>query len=154
VARRILFAYPFQRRTARLLRVVYYLLLVFAATGALTPLMLRSQGLKFGDVAPGAVFELVLYGSLALGIRAWAVSIESRTAKQRTSVQPFLPTGGLTAPQPGWYPDPSGVPGQRYWDGQRWTAVAPGSTQVHHEGRVRSGAADGSRTEHGDRTPP
>jgi hypothetical protein len=21
---------------------------------------------------------------------------------------------------PGWYPDPSGAPGQAYWDGQRW----------------------------------
>lgn len=21
----------------------------------------------------------------------------------------------------GWYPDPSGAPGQRYWDGQQWT---------------------------------
>jgi hypothetical protein len=30
-----------------------------------------------------------------------------------------------TAPA-GWYPDPSGVPGQRWWDGQAWsTAVAP-----------------------------
>ena len=23
-------------------------------------------------------------------------------------------------PPPGWYPDPSGVPGRRYWDGWRW----------------------------------
>ncbi len=22
---------------------------------------------------------------------------------------------------PGWYPDPSGPPGQRYWDGSNWT---------------------------------
>lgn len=27
----------------------------------------------------------------------------------------------MTAPQ-GWYPDPSGMPGQRYFDGQDWTA--------------------------------
>ena len=29
----------------------------------------------------------------------------------------------MTTPnaQPGWYPDPSGQPGQRYFDGQRWT---------------------------------
>jgi hypothetical protein len=26
---------------------------------------------------------------------------------------------------PGWYPDPSGAPGTRYWDGQRWGAAAP-----------------------------
>src|SRR5574337_482956 len=26
------------------------------------------------------------------------------------------------APRPGWYPDPSGNGGQRYFDGTRWTA--------------------------------
>lgn len=28
----------------------------------------------------------------------------------------------MTSPQPapGWYPDPSGAPGQQYWDGQQW----------------------------------
>ncbi|MDQ1250114.1 MAG: hypothetical protein QG597_4493 [Actinomycetota bacterium] len=25
----------------------------------------------------------------------------------------------------GWYPDPSGAPGQRYWDGSDWTAIPP-----------------------------
>jgi hypothetical protein len=29
----------------------------------------------------------------------------------------------MTAPPPGWYPDSSGVPGQRYWDGIAWTDV-------------------------------
>jgi threonine/homoserine/homoserine lactone efflux protein len=29
------------------------------------------------------------------------------------------------APQPGWYPDPSGGPGQRYFDGHQWTIAAP-----------------------------
>jgi Protein of unknown function (DUF2510) len=29
-------------------------------------------------------------------------------------------------PPPGWYPDPSGAPHQRYWDGARWTDhIAP-----------------------------
>ena len=27
--------------------------------------------------------------------------------------------------QPGWYPDPSGSCGRRYWDGNDWTAHAP-----------------------------
>jgi len=31
------------------------------------------------------------------------------------------------APQPGWYQDPSGTLGQRYWDGQQWTYHAPPS---------------------------
>lgn len=25
----------------------------------------------------------------------------------------------------GWYPDPSGQPGQKYWDGQQWQADVP-----------------------------
>lgn len=29
------------------------------------------------------------------------------------------------SPPPGWYPDPSGAPGQRYWDGQKWGPKAP-----------------------------
>jgi hypothetical protein len=28
-------------------------------------------------------------------------------------------------PTPGWYPDPSGAPGMRYWDGNTWTVAAP-----------------------------
>jgi hypothetical protein len=28
-------------------------------------------------------------------------------------------------PPPGWYPDPSGKPGQMYWDGQRWRTHTP-----------------------------
>jgi len=31
-------------------------------------------------------------------------------------------------PPPGWYPDPSGGPGQRYWDGSKWTDVNVPST--------------------------
>ena len=30
---------------------------------------------------------------------------------------------GAPSPTPGWYPDPSGAPGQRYWDGQQWMAL-------------------------------
>jgi hypothetical protein len=33
------------------------------------------------------------------------------------------------SPLPGWYPDPSGVPGQRYWDGQTWGPKAPAQQQ-------------------------
>jgi hypothetical protein len=28
-------------------------------------------------------------------------------------------------PPAGWYPDPTGGPGQRYFDGQKWTIMAP-----------------------------
>ncbi|BBX44370.1 TM2 domain-containing protein [Mycobacterium cookii] len=28
-------------------------------------------------------------------------------------------------PAAGWYPDPSGGPGQRFWDGRQWVAAPP-----------------------------
>jgi hypothetical protein len=31
------------------------------------------------------------------------------------------PTGPAQIQPPGWYPDPSGAPGNRYWDGTGWT---------------------------------
>ena len=38
-------------------------------------------------------------------------------------------TAAPPQPPPGWYPDPSGGPGQRYWDGTKWTDVnVPPST--------------------------
>lgn len=35
----------------------------------------------------------------------------------------------MTTSTPGWYPDPFGSPGQRYFDGQQWTpATGPAPT--------------------------
>lgn len=34
-------------------------------------------------------------------------------------------TYSAPTPPAGWYPDPSGGPGQRYFDGREWTIVAP-----------------------------
>src|SRR3954453_497124 len=31
-----------------------------------------------------------------------------------------------SVPQPGWYPDPSGAPNWRYWDGTQWTEQTKG----------------------------
>jgi uncharacterized protein (UPF0333 family) len=31
----------------------------------------------------------------------------------------------MSARSPGWYPNPSGAPGQLYWDGQQWTVTQP-----------------------------
>ncbi|WP_205267455.1 DUF2510 domain-containing protein [Mycolicibacterium sphagni] len=32
---------------------------------------------------------------------------------------------------PGWYPDPWGGPGQRYWDGRQWTAATVAGSPKH-----------------------
>jgi Protein of unknown function (DUF2510) len=34
----------------------------------------------------------------------------------------------IQLPPAGWYPDPSGKPGQMYWDGQRWQTAIPATT--------------------------
>lgn len=39
----------------------------------------------------------------------------------------------MTSVVPGWYPDPSGAPLQRYWDGWQWTPhtqAAPDAVQM------------------------
>ncbi len=37
----------------------------------------------------------------------------------------------------GWYPDPSGAPGQRYFDGTQWTQHhSPAAARLSHEERV------------------
>jgi hypothetical protein len=47
------------------------------------------------------------------------------------------------SPLPGWYPDPSGAPGQRYWDGSKWTDVniPPSPPSVPSPGPGRRGSA-------------
>lgn len=37
-------------------------------------------------------------------------------------------------PLPGWYPDPSGAPRQRYWDGRQWTGHAPARPALSRRG--------------------
>jgi hypothetical protein len=128
VTRRILLAYPFQRWTARVLRVAYYLLLAFTAMAPLSAASVAGvPGITPAGVLSIFFSQLITWGLLAFAIRAWAVAIENRAAKHRTAAQSVVPTSGLTAPRPGWYPDPSGGPGQRFWDGQQWTAETPRS---------------------------
>jgi hypothetical protein len=40
-------------------------------------------------------------------------------------------------PAPGWYPDPTGGPGQRYWDGAQWQAPPPPAPMPPPYGGVR-----------------
>jgi hypothetical protein len=40
------------------------------------------------------------------------------------------------SPPPGWYPDPSGAPGQRYFDGARWTEHRSFTPQKSHAGKT------------------
>ncbi|MGB9227345.1 DUF2510 domain-containing protein [Mycobacterium sp.] len=49
----------------------------------------------------------------------------SRSSDRRRGAVPFIhQQPSPTSPPPGWYPDPSGARGQRYWDGTRWDPTA------------------------------
>lgn len=39
-----------------------------------------------------------------------------------------------STPLPGWYPDPSGAPRRRYWDGTQWTGHAPARPTLSRRG--------------------
>lgn len=119
VTRQILLAYPFESRPARFVKVAYYVLLGVTVSAASTPLALLAENVKVGDALFMTISAIITYGLLTFAVRAWAVSIEKRAAKKRSSTQSSVPTSGLTASQRGGYPDLSGAPGQRSWNGQR-----------------------------------
>lgn len=62
--------------------------------------------------AGGALLWLVLVGLVV------AVSVVIAARAARNNPFPVPVTAGVAA---GWYPDPWGGGGHRYWDGQRWT---------------------------------
>jgi hypothetical protein len=45
---------------------------------------------------------------------------------------------------PDWYPDPSGEPGLRYWDGQQWHTDIPAASTPQHRHRTALVAALGA----------
>lgn len=93
------------------------------------------------------LFEAALARALLAGIASLAKWIETRNPRDAQMqamrdraarfVRSFDPTaerGDISShqslPQAGWYRDPSGVPGERYWDGQSWTGgTRPGQIQ-------------------------
>ena len=64
---------------------------------------------------------LSLYNkAVALDCIAWSVVLLSRLGTLSDTMQQVPQPDALTGP--GWYPEPLFNKGERYWDGQDWTA--------------------------------
>ena len=54
-----------------------------------------------------------------IGAVIWRFSTARREVKAAAATNPYGPP--TLGPPPGWYADPSGVPGFLWWDGRQWT---------------------------------
>lgn len=65
------------------------------------------------------ILSLLVFNWIALFSNMSAIEQVRRMAKQ-SPTSPTHQSPPMAQPPAGWYPDPSGAPGQRYWDGTRW----------------------------------
>jgi len=70
-----------------------------------------------GGVGPGLMLWVVFAGLVVVA----AVVIATRAGRAQPATTP-----ALARTTPGWYPDPWGGGGHRYWDGQAWTTRVMG----------------------------
>lgn len=132
VMRRVLLAYPFKRVSAQFLRVFYYvvvyLVVPFWMLGFLGDIPNFDD--YTADVWAGIIFMFVFLAVLALGLRAWAVSIEERAARRPTSASARPPEAPGPTSVPQSYPPQSYPQGSVPSSAMGW--YGPPGSPAHH----------------------
>jgi hypothetical protein len=74
----------------------------------------------------GPVEMAIAHANAALDIMIANQDVDAPPPTGNTSGSDSSPPAqeGATLPPPGWYPDPTGTPGMRYWDGRQWNLTA------------------------------
>ncbi|MCV7096791.1 DUF2510 domain-containing protein [Mycobacterium kubicae] len=131
-ARKAPVSYPYQQPSGYQNQAIYHLSLIehigaviffsqrsYTVTGTLEQCEQAYRRAQTHNLAAGwwSVMSLLLLNWIAL------FSNHSAIRKVRALAQQPHAPAQLAAPStpPGWYPDPSGQPVQRYWDGGTWT---------------------------------
>lgn len=123
LTRRVLLAYPFKRPSAQLLRIVYYSFLLLMMMNLVMDVSMAATEFTGGYLSM-TLMGLIILGLPALGIRAWAVSIEQRAARLQARVPLSMPTVAdqrVSVPQR-FSPRPGPPPGMG-WHGPSGNAV-------------------------------
>lgn len=109
----------------------------YSIDGAEYPSVLMQAGDVAGDVAFWTLLAAVILAFIAL-IRGASQSRSALAGRVTQSGGQLMGTPE-TVPA-GWYADPSGLPSDRYWDGQAWTEQTRPATSGHMSMRPVPGA--------------
>jgi hypothetical protein len=95
----------------------------YTITGTLEQCQVAYRDAQIHNLAAGwwSLASVLFWNWFALIANARAMSEVRTAAREGRGTYVDLTPRPAGPPPPGWYPDPSGAPGQRYWDGRTWT---------------------------------
>jgi len=127
-----------QRLDVIVLVVVLLAVVALALAFVTRPRELAAVAAALSGAVFGFVSDLDARNFNLFGVGFWLMSIGALAMIAGAVIAALAPNGGMrpaaaapagggagaappAGPPPGWYPDPSGQPGERYWSGQDWS---------------------------------